>query len=245
MDVNTKNDRIETPGETVVTAARFARLRWLVLVRRHPSAILLLVQLAGLLLFPFIEDQPYGRALFGAFSVLVLVLTVWMVHRTPGLAWISACLAVPAVVFNVLYLAADMPVMLPWSAALEAAFYFYAAGCLMAYMLDDRRATSDELFAAGATFTLLVWAFTYLFVLCEALQPGAFTATVDSDAPRTWTELLFLSFALFTSTGLGDVVPVTAHARSLASLEMFAGVMYLALVVSRLIGLTLRGRGEE
>lgn len=245
MSTDDHTKTVETVEDVVLTAERFARLRWLALVHQHPSAILLLVQLAGVLLFPFIETRPYGRAVFGAFSVLVLGLAVWMVRRTPGLAWISAGLAVPAVVFNVLYLAADMPAMLPWSAALEAAFYFYAAGCLIAYMLDDRRATSDELFAAGATFTLLVWAFTYLFVLCQALQPGCFAGVVNPDAPRSWTELMFLSFALFTSTGIGDVFPVTAHARSLGSLEMFAGVMYLALVVSRLIGLTLRRRGEE
>jgi hypothetical protein len=106
-------------------------------------------------------------------------------------------------------------------------------------MLADRRATSDELFAAGATFTLLAWAFTYLFVLCQVLQPGCFAAAVNPAGPRSWTELLFLSFALMSSTGIGDVIPITVHARALASLEMFVGVMYIALVVSRLIGLSV------
>ena len=55
---------------------------------------------------------------------------------------------------------------------------------------------------------------------------------------------MYLSFALLTSTGIGDVVPVTVHARALASAEMFTGVMYLATVVSRLIGLTLVQRKD-
>jgi hypothetical protein len=33
--------------------------------------------------------------------------------------------------------------------------------------------------------------------------------------------------------------PITVHARAVASLEMFVGVMYIALVVSRLIGLSV------
>jgi len=111
-------------------------------------------------------------------------------------------------------------------------------------MLADRRASSDELFAAGATFTLLAWGFTFLFVLCQALQPGCFAAAVHSEAPRTWTELAYLSFALLSSTGIGDVIPLTPQARALASLEMFVGVMYLTLVVSRLIGLTLLRRDD-
>ena len=55
---------------------------------------------------------------------------------------------------------------------------------------------------------------------------------------------MYLSFALLSSTGIGDVIPLTPHARALASVEMFVGVMYLAAVVSRLIGLTLQGRPD-
>jgi hypothetical protein len=50
---------------------------------------------------------------------------------------------------------------------------------------------------------------------------------------------MFLSFALLSSTGIGDVLPLTAAARAVADIEMFTGVMYLALVVSRLIGLAV------
>jgi hypothetical protein len=53
---------------------------------------------------------------------------------------------------------------------------------------------------------------------------------------------MFLSFALLSSTGIGDVIPLRPLARALTSLEMFVGVMYLAAVVSRLIGLTLLRR---
>jgi hypothetical protein len=233
-------DAAGTTGKLI----RYAHLRWLVRILRHPSAVLLLVQLIGLLLYPFIEHTRPARALFGAFGVLVLCLAIAMVQRTPGRAWVSAAIAVPAVLFNVLDLTLGLPGLKPWWAALESLFYFYAAICLIRYMLADRRATSDELFAAGATFTLLVWAFTYLFVLCQTLQPGCFAAAVNPDAPRSWTELLFLSFALMSSTGIGDVIPVTVHARAVASLEMFVGVMYMALVVSRLIGLTLLRKGE-
>jgi hypothetical protein len=217
-------------------------LRLYAKTRRHPSAILLLVQLLGLVLYPFIENTDAGRIGFGAFGIVVLAITTRMVRSTPGLTWVSVCIALPSIVLLALQALYGMPHLLPWSAGLEAVFYFYAAFSLIRYMLEDQRATTDELFAAGATFTLLAWAFTYLFVLAQALQPGCFAAAVNADQPRTWTELMFLSFALLSSTGIGDVIPITPHARSLASLEMFTGVIYLAAVVSRLIGLTLQPR---
>ena len=218
------------------------RLRLLANARRHPSAILLLVQLAGMLLYPFIEHTELGRIGFSAFGIVVLVITTRMVRQTPGLIWVSVGIALPAVVLLVLQALFEMPQLLPWSAGLEAAFYFYAAGSLIAYMMADRHASRDELFCAGATFTLLAWGFTYLFLLLQALQPGCFAAAVNPGDPRTWTELMYLSFALLSSTGIGDVIPLTAHARAFASVEMFVGVIYLAAVVSRLIGLTLQQR---
>ena len=223
-------------------AAQFERKRWITRIIRHPSAVLLFVQLAGLLMYPFIEQTRPGRAILGAFGVLVLGLAISMVRHTPGRAWISFGIAVPAVALNVMDMTLNLPQLRPWWAALEALFYFYAAGCLISYMLADRRATTDELFAAGATFTLLAWAFTFVFVLCQTLQPGSFAAAVNPDAQRTWTEMLFLSFALLSSTGIGDVIPITVHTRAVAALEMFVGVMYVALVVSRLIGLSVTRR---
>jgi hypothetical protein len=219
-------------------------LRWLVHTRRHPSAILLVVQLAGLLLYPFIEGTDAGRIGLGMFGIVVLIITTGMVRRTPGLTWVSAGIALPAIGMLALQAFFGMPELLPWSSALEAIFYFYAAGSLIAYMTADRRATTDELFAAGATFTLLAWGFAYLYLLLQSLQPGCFTAAENPQALRTWTELMHMSFALLSSVGMGDVLPITGPARAVTAVEMFVGVMYLAAVVGRLIGLTLHEQRE-
>lgn len=127
-------------------------------------------------------------------------------------------------------------------AAVQSVFYFYAAGSLIAYMQQDWVATTDELFAAGATFTLLAWAFADAYAACEAVLPGSFSAPIHPQGPRSWMELLFLSVAVLSSVGLSDILPVTGMARALVMLESFAGVMYIALVVSRLISLTMLGR---
>ena len=74
----------------------------------------------------------------------------------------------------------------------------------------------------GATFTLVAWAFAYVFTVCQAIDPGSFTAAVDPGSDRTWMELLFLSFTVLTSTGLSDVTPIEPFARSLVMLEQLA-----------------------
>ena len=127
--------------------------------------------------------------------------------------------------------------LLPYSSAFEAVLYFYAAGALIAYMLADHVITRDELFAVGATFTLVAWAFAYSYTVCQAIEPGSFTAAVDPSEERSWMELLFLSFTTLSSTGLGDVIPIKPFARSMVMIEQVAGLAYVAMVVSRLIGL--------
>ena len=112
-------------------------------------------------------------------------------------------------------------------------------------MLADHVITKDELFAVGATFTLVAWAFAYAYTVCQAIEPDSFTAAVEPGADRTWMELLFLSFTTLSSTGLSDVVPVKPFARGLVMLEMLAGLGYVAMVVSRLVGLTVMRRTAD
>ena len=204
--------------------------------RRHPSATLLFVQLLGVLLYPFIEDTKIGHVGLNVFGVVVLSIAICTVAKTPGPTWVSIALAVPVIVLLTLQTFLDMAFLLPWSSGLEAIFYFYAAVSLIAYMMEDNQTTVDELYAAAATFTLLVWAFTHVFVMTQALQPGAFS---EDGSIRTWSDLNHLSFALLTGTGMGNVVAVSSHARSLASIEMMTGLGYLATVVTRLIGFTM------
>lgn len=211
---------------------------------RHPSAGLLFVQLLGVLLYPWMEGTQIGRALFGAFGLVVLGLALHVVKRSPTQTWVAVLLAV--LVLGLSSIDMLMPsTLLKWLIAiLEAAFYFYAAAGLIAYMSADQHATTDELYAVGATFTLLAWAFAHLFTFCQLLLPGSFAAMLEPQAARTWMELLFLSFTTLSGVGLGDIVPLTPMARSLVMIEEFAGVMYLALVVSRLIALSVtRARG--
>ena len=211
------------------------------IARREPSAILFAAQIAGVLLYPFMEGSEVGRALFSVFGIAVLGLVVLAVRGSPAKTWFGVLLGVPATVLLLLQAVTGDDGLLPYSSALEAILYFYAAGALIAYMLEDHEITRDELWAVGATFTLGAWGFAYLYTVIQAIEPGSFTAAVDPTGERTWMELLFLSFTTLTSTGLSDVVPVKPFARGVLMIEQLAGLAYVAMVVSRLVALTVLG----
>jgi hypothetical protein len=210
--------------------------------RREPSAVLLAAQLAAVLLYPFMESSDVGRSLFSVFGIAILGLVVMAVRSSPGLTWIGVLLGIPATALLLIQAVTGDDALLPYSSAFEAVLYLYAAGALIAYMLADHEITRDELFAVGATFTLVAWAFAYSYTVCQAIEPGSFTAAVDPDGERSWMELLFLSFTTLSSTGLGDVIPIKPFARSMVMIEQVAGLAYVAMVVSRLVGLLVLSR---
>jgi hypothetical protein len=212
--------------------------------RRQPSAILLAAQLGGVLVYPAMEGSEAGNALFSLFGIAILGLVVLSVRSSSGFTWVAIVLGTPATILLLIQAITRDDALLPYSSAFEAVLYFYAAGALIRYVLEDHVVTRDELFAVGATFTLVAWAFAYSFVVYQAIEPGSFTAAVDASGERTWVELLFLSFTTLSSTGLSDVVPIKPFARSLVMLEQFAGVAYIAMVVSRLVGLLVVTRND-
>jgi hypothetical protein len=214
-------------------------------MRREPSALLLAVQLAAVLLYPLMDGHDVGRSLFNVFGIAILGLVVFTVRSTPGLTWVTILLGAPATVLLLIQAVTRTDGLLPYSSALEAALYFYAAGALIAYMLADHEITRDELFAVGATFTLVAWAFAYTYTVCQAIEPHSFTADVNPMGERSWIELLFLSFTTLTSTGLSDVIPIKPFARSLVMIEQLAGLAYVAVLVSRLVGLTVMRRSDQ
>lgn len=201
----------------------------------RPSALLLLTQLTLLLAYPFLDGATSGRAVLGVVQLVAILLGVAAVRRTPALNWVAMGLGTPATVFAVWEAVAPHTgwVVLV-SACLHVPFYGFVSYAMLRYLFQDSEISHDEMFATAAAFTVVAWAFAYLYAAVQVIWPDSFGGR------HSWYELLFLSFSTVTNTGLSDIVPVQEHARSVCALEEVAGVFYIALVVSRLVGITRR-----
>lgn len=207
-------------------------------VAQHPSALLLFVQLLSLVVHPFLDNTKFQQAIFSCFNIAALALAVWVVNRSAMINWVAWVLALPAVILTAICVVTDNHQYLLWAQSLESVMYFYTAIGLVMYMFNDNVITRDELFAAASTFTLLAWGFALAYAVCQSVYPGSITGTLNPDAPRTWVELIFLSFSILSSTGYGDVMLIHPIAKVIGTFQMFIGLMYMALIVSRLVTLT-------
>jgi hypothetical protein len=207
----------------------------------HPSALLLLAQLVAVLAYPFLDTSRAGSAVLGVFSMVAVGLALRVVRSTPALTFIAVALGVPAVLMTVLeaFMPGETWVVLTGS-LLHAPFYLYVFYGTIRYVFHDDRVTTDELYAIGAAFTVLAWGFAFVFVAVDILWPGSIDPLTNGSG--RFFDLLFFSFTNLTSVGLSDILPTGSHARSVVMVEQVAGVLYVAMVISRLVAMTVRDR---
>src|SRR5262245_65153482 len=83
---------------------------------------------------------------------------------------------------------------------------------LLRYVFQPEVMTADKLYGAASAYLLIGVVWAYFFALLEHYMPGAFT---DHGGPASGAvaDFIYVSFTVLTTTGLGDVVPVTRQAR--------------------------------
>ena len=206
--------------------------------RLLPSAWLLIVQFFILILSSISNDSHISyRAISWVLGALALLLIAKVIRQSPAFTALGLFFVSGALLFSILILLGYREPAIQITAHIfESLAYFYADYGLLRYMFADRYLTKDEMFAAGAVFTLLAWGFAFLYNICQLIDPNSFIKP-EHIGIKSWLDILFLSFSLQSATGLSDIVPSGAAARVIAIIQMFGGVMYLAVIVTRLVAL--------
>src|SRR4030095_579285 len=142
--------------------------------------------------------------------VCVLLATRMVLHRRSDrrLIWGLAVLPIAAQIWYVLQ---HEPAVAAWVVAAQALFYGHVIWCYISYMRRDEVATVDEIFAAGATFIVIVLFFACLYWLLEFARPGSFISAypLRASGELTWYEYVYFSFTTLSTTGFGDTAPRT------------------------------------
>lgn len=109
---------------------------------------------------------------------------------------------------------------------------------VLRYILMRGPITADKLHGALAGYIMLAFVWSFIFALVEISAAGSFgPGQLDFGQPGTFFKLIYFSLTTLTTTGYGDVIPLTNHARSLVMVEEFSGVFYVGVVIARLAGL--------
>ena len=200
---------------------------------------------------PFAQHIQSFSVPGGVFLFLVFLTLIYAFRRVRRLA---VCLSILAVIAVTLRFAADH-----WQASeldiLSLAPSFIAmvvaAAAILSEVLRARSASSDLVIGGVCLFIVIgvAWAFLYyaIYLLSPAsiFVPPASTALTTSLRESKFTEALFFSLAALTTIGSSGEEALTQMTRQLAVVESVMGQLYLAVLISRLVGFSATSVTKE
>jgi hypothetical protein len=208
------------------------------------GTVLLIALLAFVGLHPLMMGGIAARLLGGVVLATILVSGTIAASRSHLHRSIGLALAISALGLQATWLATGDTTIEAVFMAVFAGFCLYAAAVILRHVLSFGPLYADRVHAALSVYILLALAWAGAYAMVEIVSPGAFSipatpadARVAPAGMQLLAHMIHLSVATLTSTGFGDITPVAPFARSLSQLEQLTGVFYIAVLISRLIGL--------
>jgi hypothetical protein len=208
------------------------------------GTILLLGLLAYVGLQPLMLGGLAARVAGGVIVMVILVSGSVAASRSHLLRGIGIILALITFSLQIGWLSTANTTIEAAMMAMFAIFCLYTAAVILRHVLSFGPLYADRVHAALSVYILLALAWAGAYAMIEILAPNSFSvpavagaSTKPAEGSALLAEMIHLSIATITSTGYGDVTPIAPFARSLSQLEQLTGVFYIAVLISRLIGL--------
>ena len=212
-------------------------LRRIAYLRRNRCSALMVALFVFILVHPLFAESAIGGTFLVLGMVGILLLGLWALHarrRTLLIVGILALLTFHGIAADRL----GEHWLRPATLLVTATFMGAITAALLYYVLDWHPITTDKVFGAVAAYVLIAFTFACVFLLLQQVQPGAFhAAPVHAPNQLDWSAMMYFSFTVLTSTGFGEITPVTGMARALIVIEQVVGVMYVAFLIARLANL--------
>ena len=209
-------------------------------VFRQRCVYLFLALIALIMAEPFLQHPGYGRVALALLHALVLVAACAALARGPRMFSIAVALALPVAGMGAYSALGGEPVT-PWIHWIASvALYAVVLGSLFTYVLHRDVMTADKLWGAAAAFLLIGILWIIFYEVAQFMTPASFTVQGQA-ADLDLTNRIYFSFTVLTSTGFGDIAPVSDIAKILCVLEQITGVLFLTVMIARLAGIYLPG----
>ena len=199
--------------------------------------LLFLALLTYLILYPYVEHSGFDYLGFRLFAAAVTLLSVYAVSFRRRFAWLALGLAVPTLVQRVLLPPAAGNGFLVLTTFLSFVFDLLIVVVLFRLVFASDQPNSEAIFGALCIYLLVGFSFANGYLLLATVQQHAFYFDPTSNFHRVPSRFTFIyySFGTITSLGAPGITPASDEARSLSIIEAILGVLYLAVLISKLI----------
>ncbi len=182
--------------------------------------------------------------LMNPFIVTVLLTSLYLVTDNRRFFVIGVLILVPIFVVNMLHLLKVANINLIFSSLMYIVYFSYISLFLCKYLIKSKEVSLNVLYAAVCLYLFIgfIWSFIYIAIYYSIDNAFAFSDAIQAstDINLHITDIFsYFSFVTMTTLGYGDITPTHAISRTWVSVETVLGQLYLAIVMARLVGLTI------
>jgi len=206
--------------------------------------VLLMTILLLLVSQPIFSSHTYAQSFATAAISLVLLAALYATRAMKTYFIVALILMVPAMGTRVALLFTGNPAIEAIGAITSCLFLAVTVVALVSRLFIVKSVTLDTISAAICAYMLTGVAFAYAFAAVELHHPGSFSAVLfqrpaSNIAPlmASLHNFIYYSFVCLTTTGFGDIAPISEGARSLSEMESVFGQLYMAILIARLVSL--------
>jgi hypothetical protein len=205
---------------------------------RHRFFLLFVFLLATLILFPYAEASHFGSYAFRVIGSFAIIVSVYAANVHRSLLIFAIVLAIPALFERIVVPEVNAHSFSVFNIVLTLVFNVVIVVVIFRHVLAEKKPTSETIFGALCLYLLVGFSFASVYGLIAAFQPNSFYLDPQTNLHRVPNrfDLIYYSFCTMTSLGAAGITAVSSQARAFSILEAILGVLYLAVLITGLIG---------
>jgi hypothetical protein len=206
-------------------------------VRQRKFQLLFLFLLGYLILYPYFQNRGFEYLTFRVFGFFVTILSVYAVSSRRSFAVVALVLAIPTAAQRLLLPRADESLLALLSILSTFGFDTFITVVIFRRVFARKKPDTETIFGALCIYLLIGFSFSGLYGMLATIQPRAFflDPMANLHSIPTRFDLIYYSFGTMTSLGAAGITAVSDQARSLSVIEALLGILYLAVLISRLM----------
>jgi len=194
--------------------------------------LLLCFTIFGVTLLP----ESWYRASYSVLINLILICIIFCLEKDYKL-FSNITVTILVILLNIAFFTRAQLVN-SISDVLNGIFFLFAFFRLLKQVAGSKVVTTKVLVQSVSGYLILGLVFSMAVSRIEFLQPGAFSFPADENGSfqAKYYDQLYFSFITMGTVGYGDLLPKTPFAKSFSTLIGVAGQLYVAIIISMLIG---------
>ncbi len=194
--------------------------------------------LSLLILYPSAQIHSSFYLAFRTLGAGVTLLSIYALSLRRSLLGLVLLLSIPSITERILVPRVTDGFLSVLNITLSFAFDVFVIVVIFRRVFSKVKPNSETIFGALCIYLLVGFSFANLFAMLVTISPRAFflDPQVNVHTIPDRFDFIYYSFGSLTSLGAPGIVAVSPHARSITAIESILGVLYLAVLISRLVG---------